>query len=284
MIDKEHLRSFIKTALQEDIGHSDITTEAIVPSEHKSRAKIVAKEACVLAGLDVAIEVFRTLESDVTTIIHHKDGEHIGAGETICELEGPTRVLLSGERLALNLLQRLSGIATLTAEFVKRLSNTSAKVVDTRKTTPGLRALEKYAVRVGGGTNHRFGLFDGILIKDNHIVAAGSIKEAVQRARRTTHHLMKVEVEVTNMAELKEALEAGADVVMLDNMGIEEMKEAVEYVRSVKPNVIVEASGGVSLDNIEEVASTGVDIISVGALTHSATAVDIGMYLSPLTL
>ena len=284
MIDKEHLRSFIKTALQEDIGHSDITTEAIVPSEHKSRAKIVAKEACVLAGLYVAIEVFRTLESDVTIIFHHKDGEHIEAGHTICELEGTTRALLSGERLALNLLQRLSGIATLTAEFVKEISDTDAKVVDTRKTTPGLRALEKYAVRVGGGANHRFGLFDGILIKDNHIVAAGSIKEAVQRARRTTHHLMKVEVEVTNMAELKDAIEAGADVVMLDNMGIEEMKEAVEYVRSVKPNVIVEASGGISLDNLKEVASTGVDIISVGALTHSATAVDISMYLSPLTL
>jgi nicotinate-nucleotide pyrophosphorylase (carboxylating) len=284
MIDKEYLRSFIKKALQEDIGHSDITTEAIVPSEHKSRAKIVVKEACVLAGLDVAIEVFKTLDFDVIAIIHHKDGEYIEAGRTICELEGTTRVLLSGERLALNLLQRLSGIATLTAEFVKRLSDTSAKVVDTRKTTPGLRALEKYAVRVGGGVNHRFGLFDGILIKDNHIVAAGSIREAVQRARMTTHHLMKVEVEVTNMAELKEAIEAGADVVMLDNMRIEEMKEAVEYVRSIKPNVIVEASGGVSLENIKEVASTGVDIISVGALTHSATAVDIGMYLSPLTL
>ncbi len=284
MIEKEHLISLIKNALLEDISYSDITTEAIVPPEHKSRARIIAKEPCILAGIEVAIEVFKTLQSDIKVTLHHLDGERLKSGDMICEIEGYTRVLLSGERLALNLLQRLCGIATLTSEFVKKVSDTDAKVVDTRKTTPGLRALEKYAVRVGGGANHRFGLFDGILIKDNHIAAAGGIKEAVQRARRGTHHLMKVEVEVTDMEELQEAIEAGADVIMLDNMSIEEMKEAVEYVKSVRAEVILEASGGISLDNIREVALTGVDIISVGALTHSARAVDISMYISPLTL
>ncbi len=284
MIEKHYLHAFINASLQEDIGHADITTLAVVPPGHKSRAKIIAKEPCVLAGIDMAIEVFRVLESDIKVTVYHKDGEHLISGDTICEVEGPTGALLSGERLALNLLQRLSGISTLTAKFVEKLRGTSAQVVDTRKTTPGMRAFEKYAVRVGGGGNHRFGLYDGVLIKDNHIAVAGSVTEAIRRAKQMTHHLVKVEVEVTDMVQLREALQAGADVVMLDNMSVEDMKEAVEYARSKRPDIIIEASGGITLENIRDVASTGVDIISVGALTHSARAIDIGMYVSPLAL
>ncbi len=284
MMESESLRSFIKKALQEDLGHGDVTSEAIVPAEQKSKAEIITKQQCLLCGVEIACEVFKTLQPDIKPTIHHKDGELLEPGVKIFEIQGLTRALLGGERLALNLLQRLSGIATLTAEYVKRVSGTGVKVVDTRKTTPGMRMLEKYAVRVGGGGNHRFGLFDGVLIKENHIASAGGVKEAVRRAKERVHHLLKVEVEVTNMEELKDALEAGADVVMLDNMNPEEIKEAVRYVRSMRADVVVEASGGINLDNIRDVASTGVDIISVGAITHSAPSVDISMYISPLTL
>ena len=284
MIEKLHLRQFIQEALKEDIGHGDITTEYLVPDGHKSKAHILLKQDCMLAGIDVAIEVFLQLDSSIKFTKMKKDGEWVKKDTVLAELEGSTKSLLSGERLALNLLQRLSGIATLTSMFVKKTAGTNAKIVDTRKTTPGLRALEKYAVRVGGGNNHRFGLYDGLLIKDNHIQAAGGISEAIKRARQKAHHLLKIEIEVTNLKQLEEAVQAGADIVMLDNMSIEEMKEAVRFVRDIAPSVLVEASGGVSLDNVQDIAQTGVDLISVGALTHSAKAVDISMYISPLAL
>ncbi len=284
MIERFHLLTFLRAALQEDLGNSDLTTELLIPENHISRAEIVAKEDLVLAGIDVALEVFRLLQPDVRVSKSFEDGSYVKGGNIICQIEGYTRGLLSGERVALNLLQHLSGIATLTARFVREVSDTGVKIVDTRKTTPGLRALEKYAVRVGGGYNHRFGLFDGILIKDNHISTAGGIKKAVERAREKAHHLLKIEVEVKNLDEVKEALEAGADVIMLDNMVVEEMREAVKQIRRRAPEVLIEASGGVRLENIREIALAGVDIISVGALTHSARAVDIGMYISPLTL
>ncbi|RMG68615.1 MAG: carboxylating nicotinate-nucleotide diphosphorylase, partial [Nitrospirae bacterium] len=235
MIERFHLLTFLRAALQEDLGNSDLTTELLIPENHISRAEIVAKEDLVLAGIDVALEVFRLLQPDVRVSKSFEDGSYVKGGNIICQIEGYTRGLLSGERVALNLLQHLSGIATLTARFVREVSDTGVKIVDTRKTTPGLRALEKYAVRVGGGYNHRFGLFDGILIKDNHISTAGGIKKAVERAREKAHHLLKIEVEVKNLDEVKEALEAGADVIMLDNMVVEEMREAVKQIRRRAP-------------------------------------------------
>ncbi len=284
MIERSYLRRLITDALREDIGHGDITTEYLIPEGHKSKAQIILKEDCVLAGAPVVKEVFHCLDPAIICRILRSDGEHLSKGTVVIELEGPTKSLLSGERLALNLLQRLSGIATLTAKFVKELQGTSAVVVDTRKTTPGLRMLEKYAVRVGGGKNHRFGLYDGILIKDNHIQASGGISKAIKRAKLRAHHLVKIEIEVTTLEQLKEAIQAGADVVMLDNMNIQEIKKAVRFVRQEAPSVLLEASGGITLENVREIALTGVDIISVGALTHSANAIDISMYISPLAL
>ncbi len=271
------VREFLSSALKEDIGTGDLTTGLIVPSGHTSEAVILGREDFVLAGLPFAGEVFELLDRGLSFQAHLNDGEEVKAGQRIATLRGPTRAILTGERVALNILQRLSGIATLTRRFAELISGTGARLLDTRKTTPGMRCLEKYAVRIGGGHNHRFGLYDGILIKDNHITAAGGISRAVECTREGAHHLMKIEVEVKGIEELKEALQAGADVVMLDNMPVETIREAVGIVRGRSPGTLVEASGGVGLENIREIALTGVDFISVGALTHSARAVDISL-------
>lgn len=267
------VKNIIRQALEEDIGHCDITTNLLVPEGQQSRALIIAKSPFVVAGIPFAIEVFNSFDHTIKFTIFFKDGSKVKKGDIIAELHGSTRTLLSCERVSLNIMQRLSGIATLTNNFVKKVRDTGVRIVDTRKTTPALRFMEKYAVRVGGGGNHRFGLYDGVLIKDNHIEAAGSITNAVTLAKET-HHLWKIEVEVENIKDLKEALKAGADVVMLDNMSIEDMREAV---RLAKGKAIIEASGNMSMDNVMAVAETGVDLISIGALTHSSTAADISM-------
>lgn len=263
----------IQYALEEDIGPGDITTSLLVPEKSKSRAFYIAKGDFVLAGIPFAQEVFRLLDSSVIFKPRAKEGSRVKKRDIIAEVSGKTHTILSGERVSLNILQKLSGIATLTKTYMEKIKGTKAKIIDTRKTTPGLRVMEKYAVRTGGGSNHRFGLFDGILIKDNHIKASGSIKKAVESAKKG-HHLHRIEVEVETIHELKEAIKAGVDIVMLDNMSIKDMKEAV---RISNGKVLLEASGGINLGNVREVAECGIDFISVGALTHSVTAADISL-------
>ncbi|MDA8433342.1 MAG: carboxylating nicotinate-nucleotide diphosphorylase [Nitrospiraceae bacterium] len=263
----------IKHAIEEDIGHGDITTALLVPEANESRALYVAKGNFVLAGMPFAEEVFRIIDPLVSFKVFYHEGAKVSRGDVLAEVSGKTRVLLAGERVSLNILQRLSGVATLTSEFVDAVKGTKAKILDTRKTTPCQRFMEKYAVRMGGGMNHRFGLFDGILIKDNHIEEVGGIREAVSLAK-AGHHLARIEVEVENLKELQEAIEAGADIVMLDNMTARDMAEAVRFVNG---RVTVEASGNVTISSVREIAETGVDLISVGALTHSVTAADISM-------
>lgn len=244
-----------------------------MPEKSKSRAFYIAKGDFVLAGIPFAQEVFRLLDSSVIFKPRAKEGSRVKKRDIIAEVSGKTHTILSGERVSLNILQKLSGIATLTKTYMEKIKGTKAKIIDTRKTTPGLRVMEKYAVRTGGGSNHRFGLFDGILIKDNHIKASGSIKKAVESAKKG-HHLHRIEVEVETIHELKEAIKAGVDIVMLDNMSIKDMKEAV---RISNGKVLLEASGGINLGNVREVAECGIDFISVGALTHSVTAADISL-------
>jgi nicotinate-nucleotide pyrophosphorylase (carboxylating) len=264
----------IRNALQEDIGLGDVTTLATIEAGTVSRAELVAKEEFVLSGIDVAGRVFSMLDSQVAFEKIREDGFAVQRGEVLAWLKGDARVLLQGERVALNLLQRMSGISTLTAAFVREIEGSGAVVVDTRKTTPGLRSLEKYAVRMGGGRNHRSSLHDGVLIKENHVAAAGGIAKAVARARQRVPHTLRIEVETRNLAEVEEALEAGADIVMLDNMDLEGLREAVQLIDG---RALVEASGGVTLERVRAIAETGVDLISVGALTHSSRAVDISM-------
>jgi nicotinate-nucleotide pyrophosphorylase (carboxylating) len=271
---EHYLLNIIERALQEDIGPCDVTTEATIPAETTSTAEMLAKQKLVLAGLDVAREVFHYLDSTIQFTPLANDGDRISAGTEIAILTGNTRALLAGERVALNLLQHMSGIATLTAKYVEKVKELKAEVLDTRKTLPGLRQLEKYAVRVGGGRNHRFGLYDGVLIKDNHIRAAGSITKAVESARKQAHHLLKIEVETKNLEEVREALVAKADIIMLDNMPIDMMREAVKLIAG---RALVEASGNVTLETIRAIAETGVDFVSSGSLTHSAPAADISM-------
>jgi nicotinate-nucleotide pyrophosphorylase (carboxylating) len=268
--------NLIHRALEEDIGPGDITTSLLIPGKHESKAVFLSKANFLLAGLPFAKEVFRILDPSVGFRMFFNDGDKVNAADVIAEVYGNTSVILNGERVSLNILQRLSGIATLTKMFTEKVKDLNVKIVDTRKTTPCQRFMEKYAVRTGGGYNHRFGLFDGILIKDNHIKAVGNIREAVQRAK-SSHHLTKIEVEVRNLDELNEAVEAGADVVMLDNMTIPDMKEAV---RISKNRVLLEASGSVNLENVRDIAETGVDLISIGALTHSAPSVDISLKIA----
>ncbi|WP_298439893.1 carboxylating nicotinate-nucleotide diphosphorylase [Geobacter sp.] len=270
------LDKLIEDALREDIHTGDITTLAVVAGGRPARARLVAKEPMVLAGIDVAARVFHILDPTISFTPRFEDGARLSAGDLIAELEGDASLLLQGERVALNLVQRMCGTATLTARFVEAVRGTRARIVDTRKTTPGLRVLEKYAVRVGGGINHRTGLYDGVLIKENHIAAAGGITEAVRRARAYIPHTMKIEVETETLAEVEEALAAGAEIIMLDNMDLESMSEAVALIGG---RALVEASGGVNLETVRGIAGTGVDIISVGALTHSARAMDISMLL-----
>ena len=268
-------RTFLIEALKEDLGHGDVTTDALIEPGLKGLAWLKAKEELVLCGLEVAKEVFFLVDSELSFIPLRKDGEAINSGEVVAEIRGKVASILKGERVALNLLQHLSGVATYTRKFVEKVKDFPVKILDTRKTIPGLRVLEKYAVSCGGGANHRFGLSDGVLIKDNHIKACGSVKEALVRARARLPHVYKIEIEVKDLEELKEALMAGADAVLLDNMDLETLKEAVKLARKIKKDAILEASGGVRLENVREIAATGVDLISIGRLTHSAPAVDL---------
>ena len=272
------IEQIIRLALAEDSGLGDITSESILSRARKGRGRIKAKQELILAGSGVAVQVFRILDPQADIRFLFRDGDAIQSGDVLMEIEGDLLALLKGERVALNFLQRLSGIATLTRTFVDHLENEQVRLTDTRKTTPGWRALEKEAVRAGGGYNHRFALYDGILIKDNHIAVAGGIREAVDAVRERTSHLMKVEVEVTCMDEVRQALDAGADVIMLDNMSLEEMTTATGVIKDTsRGRVVVEASGNVSLESLNPIADTGVDVISCGALTHQARSVDLSM-------
>ena len=268
----------IRRALEEDLGPADLTTEAIVSPESRGKAVLFAREELVLAGLAVFRRVFDLICSDLVFEAIFLDGQVVPPEGRICVLSGPLASILEGERTALNFLQRMSGIATLTRRYVDRVRSYEVRVVDTRKTAPGLRLLDKYAVRTGGGFNHRMGLFDGILIKDNHIAAAGSVRRAVTLAKKSAPHTVKVEVEVEDLGVIEEAIEAGADVVLLDNMPPHMVREAVKMIRG---RAKTEASGNINLDNIEAYAQAGVDIISVGALTHSARAANVSLELTP---
>ena len=268
------LEEALRAWLREDLGQGDLTSLLVVPEDIEGEAVILAKEGGVLAGLWVAERVFALADPRTAFAPLVAEGARVAEGTEVARVRGPLRGILAGERLALNLLQRLSGIATLTRAYVEALAGTKAQILDTRKTTPGLRALEKYAVRVGGGRNHRYGLFDGILIKENHVRAAGGVGEAVRRAKARAPHYLKVEVEVRDLAELEEALEAGADLILLDNFPLEALREAV---RRVGGRVPLEASGNMTLERAKAAAEAGVDYVSVGALTHSAKALDVSL-------
>jgi nicotinate-nucleotide pyrophosphorylase (carboxylating) len=271
------LHRLIRNALEEDIGAGDVTTTAVLTGTETGAARAVAKTDLVLAGIDVFRRTFLLLDPEIRFTAHFEDGRTIKRGEILAELTGGLAGILTAERTALNFLQRLSGIATTTRFYVEAVTGTRARILDTRKTAPGLRILDKYAVRIGGGGNHRFALYDGVLIKDNHITAAGGITPAIDRARQHIPHTLKIEVEVKNIAEVREALAAGADAVMLDNMTPGAMGEAVLLIGGRVP---VEASGNVTLANVRQIAETGVDFISVGALTHSVTAADISLLVN----
>lgn len=265
----------VRRALAEDLGLAgDITTDATIAETATVRAVIAARKPGIIAGLDVAEEVFFQVDEDIRFQAIVDDGQRVDAGTAIAEIEGPARGILSGERVALNFLGHMSGIATLTSAYVGKIRDTGATIVCTRKTAPGLRAFEKYAVRAGGGMNHRFGLYDAVLIKDNHVAAAGGIAGAVRAAKSRAGHMVKIEVEIDRLDQLDDAVDEGADIVMLDNMDLDTMREAV---RRVPGHVITEASGGVSLDTVRAIAETGVDLISVGAITHSAPVLDLGL-------
>lgn len=264
----------VKAALAEDIGGGDITTDAVVPKSMRAKAELKAKEDIVLSGLFVAEMAFKQCNKKAVFKSAFKDGDRVGKGRVIATVTGRLAPLLTAERVALNFLQRLSGIATLTSAFVKKVERTPARILDTRKTTPCLRALERYAVRSGGAQNHRSGLYDHILIKDNHIEAAGGVAEAIDRADRLYHGAVPIEVEASTMAEVRAALKAGADIIMLDNMSVARIRSAMKIIDN---RALLEVSGGVTLSNVGAIARLGVDFISVGALTHSARAVDISM-------
>lgn len=269
-----YVDDLIKAAIKEDIHYLDTTTDLMIPEESRSTARLMAKAEGVVCGLEVALRVFQLLDDSFTYQVRLPEGSEVKPGDIIAELEGRTRFLLKGERTALNLLQHMSGVATATRRAVKLVEGTPASITDTRKTLPGLRALQKYAVTVGGGKNHRFNLSDGAMLKDNHIDAAGGIPQAVTAIRDRLGHMVKLEVETRNLEEVRQALEAGADVIMMDNMDCAAMAEAV---RLVDGRALLEASGGITDDTLRAVAETGVDIISIGALTHSVKAMDISM-------
>jgi len=270
----EVIKSVIDYALKEDVGDGDITTNSLIPLELQAKATMVAKSSGVIAGLGVAEYVFITLSPDIIWKPFVTDGDEVTKGDLILEITGSYRALLTGERLALNFLQRMSGIATMTAKYVNELSGYTTKILDTRKTVPGLRILDKYAVLMGGGTNHRIGLYDMVLIKDNHIKIAGGISRAIAQIKKNSSNGIKIEVETTTIEEVRESLAAGVDIIMLDNMSNKTMAECVKLVGG---RAKVEASGNMTLERLKEVAATGVDFISIGALTHSVTAFDISM-------
>lgn len=276
MILPMHYDDVILRGLKEDINYIDVTTDNLIPEEQEANAVFLAKEDGVLCGMDVALRTLRLLDPGVTAEVYKKDGDALQKGQVFARVHGYTRALLKGERTALNLLQHLSGIATAAARAVKTVEGTHASICDTRKTLPGLRVLEKYAVTVGGGRNHRFNLSDAALVKDNHVDAAGGIGKAVAALRTHVGHTVKIEVETRNLAELADALEAGADIIMLDNMSLQDMQEAVRITGGRVP---LEASGGVTQETLRAIAETGVDLISIGALTHSVKALDISMKL-----
>jgi nicotinate-nucleotide pyrophosphorylase (carboxylating) len=279
----DKIRHLIELSLSEDIGKGDLTSEAIIDEELKAKGLIVAKEEGVLVGLEIAKMVFSQLDSNLVFESSFKDGNKVMKGEEVAALKGRVKSLLTGERTALNFLQRLSGIATLTSKYQEKIKDTDVKILDTRKTTPGLRALEKYAVKMGGGENHRMGLFDMVLVKENHIKAGGSISKAIQKVK-AKYPNEKVEVETKNLDEVKEAVNSEVDWIMLDNMSIDEMKKAVKVIRSSKKEIKIEASGRIDLNNVREVALTGINFISVGALTHSSPALDFSLLLVELNL
>ncbi len=274
------LEGQIRLWLEEDIGSGDITTMTTIPEDRQGVGIIHVKEDGILAGIPVAEAVFRVVDPSLSFRAVRQDGERIVKGTVLAEVHGSIRSILLGERLALNLMQRLSGIATRTREYVDVLDGLPTRLVDTRKTTPGHRTLEKYAVRVGGGHNHRFGLYDAVMIKDNHIKGAGGITQAVAAARSQIPHTMKIEVEVEGFAQLEEAMAADADIIMLDNMKPADMSQAVGILKANKPHILVEASGNVNLSTIRGIAETGVDVISVGRLTYSVQALDISLDLN----
>lgn len=273
-LDKLYVHDTILNALKEDMPLGDVTTDNIISEESQSKAEFLAKQDAVIAGLDIAKYVFEILDDEVVFKPFIKDGDKVKKGDIIATVSGSTRALLKGERTALNFLQRLSAIATMTNRYVAKVQGLPVKIADTRKTTPGLRFMEKYAVYAGGGSNHRFSLSDGVLIKDNHIAAAGGIKNAIERVRASIPHTVKIEVEVESMEQVQQAIDCKADIIMLDNMSTEQMSDAV---RIINKRALVEASGNMTEETIYDVALTGVDIISIGKLTHSANSIDISM-------
>jgi len=274
----ELVAAIVALALREDLGPAgDVTSNAVFGPHEMAKASFVAREPLVAAGLDVAQRVYAAVDPRVHFRPSVADGDLVRNGQVLAEVAGPARGLWTGERVALNFLQRLSGVATLTRKFADALAGTSCRVLDTRKTTPGARVLEKAAVRAGGGTNHRMGLFDGVLIKDNHVAAAGSVAEAVRRARAGAHALLRVELEVDTLAQLEEAFALPVDIVLLDNMSLDQLREGVALRAARRPSLLLEASGGVRLETVRAIAETGVDFVSAGALTHSAKSVDIGL-------
>ena len=275
-LDLSEINQILENALHEDIGSGDITTNLLFPYDAECKAIILAKEEGLVAGLPIAEMVFRKLDKDIVWSEEKKDGDKVEPNQVLAGVSGSQKAVLTGERVALNFLQRLSGIATLTSRFVKAIHGLPVKILDTRKTTPGLRILDKYAVRVGGGFNHRFGLYEEVLVKDNHIKLVGGITRAVNILRERAVARRRIEVEASTISEVEEALNVGADVIMLDNMSPKMIKEAVGLI---KGKALIEVSGGVTLENVREIAETGVDFISVGLLTHSPEALDIGLYV-----
>jgi nicotinate-nucleotide pyrophosphorylase (carboxylating) len=282
-LDASTYHDLLRSFLAEDVGASDITTDTVVSPMQRARGELIAKAPLVLAGIDLFIEVFRILDSTTEAELYCHDGEELKPGQIPARVSASARALLTGERVALNLLQRLSGVATLTQRFVRAVAGTNAEILDTRKTTPGLRALEKYAVRAGGGRNHRIDLGEAVLIKENHIRLAGGVSAALAAAQAAKGRAKWIEIEVTNLEELRTALAHNPDVILLDNMGPDLVREAVSHVKAHDParKIRTEASGGITLANVREFAEAGVDWISVGALTHSAPAVDLSFEIEP---
>lgn len=273
-VPKFMLDSLIHTALAEDVGSGDVTTSAVLSGRENGYARVVAKSELVIAGMDIFSRVFALVDDRIQVVPCRQDGDQVQPRQMVAELSGSLAGILIAERVALNFFQRMSGIATATRQYVEAVAGTKAKILDTRKTLPGLRILDKHAVRIGGGANHRFGLSNAVLIKDNHIEAAGGIGEAVARVRQGASHTLKIEVEVKNLQELNEALKVGVDIIMLDNMSVPDMRDAVLHVNGRVP---LEASGNVTLATVRQIAETGVDFISVGALTHSVKAADLSL-------
>lgn len=277
---KDNILSQIKAWLNEDIGHGDMTSSSTIPDDHESSGLIHVKDVGRICGMQVAEWVFQALDPNITCTRLVEEGSDVENGQVLLKVEGNTRNILSGERLALNLLQRMSGIATNTARLSQKIADLPAKLCDTRKTTPGLRLLEKYAVGIGGGYNHRFGLFDAVMIKDNHIKAAGGVREAVQAARSYIPHTMKIEVEVEDRDQLQQAIASGVDIVMLDNTPPQQLPELVTFIRESAPHVLIEVSGGIQEGNIRSYAETGIDLISMGSLTSTIQPLDISLDLN----